>query len=190
MQELNETANKVLDAAEHYTQTLGFNAFSYKDIQNEVGIKTSSIHYYFPSKQDLALSMTDRYIERFDQLLASIAQSNTSGLQQLEELSNVYIKVLGEGKFCMCGMLASDLLALPDTVNEKLQQFFRLVEEWISEAMQLGIEQGDLRQSINAENAASHFLAALEGGMLISRTQKDAQYLKTVMSESLTQLKC
>lgn len=61
MQQLNDTAHKIFDIAEHYTQTRGFNAFSYKDIQNEVGIKISSIHYYFSTKKNLALSMTERY---------------------------------------------------------------------------------------------------------------------------------
>ena len=52
MKPLNDTAHKILDVAEHFTQSLGFNAFSYKDIQENVGIKTSSIHYYFPTKTD------------------------------------------------------------------------------------------------------------------------------------------
>ena len=61
MLELNETAHKLLDSAERYTKSQGFNAFSYRDLQNEVGVKTSSIHYHFPTKKDLALSMTARY---------------------------------------------------------------------------------------------------------------------------------
>ena len=60
MQEHNATAGKILDVAEHFMQTRGFNDFSYRDIQNEVGVKTSSIHYYFPTKQDLVIHLIDR----------------------------------------------------------------------------------------------------------------------------------
>ena len=113
MQNLNDTAHKILDIAEYYTQTYGFNAFSYKDIQNEVGIKTSSIHYYFSTKQDLAYVMTERYIERFSILLNEITQRNQTGHGQLKALANIYINALKQERFCISGMLASDALSLP-----------------------------------------------------------------------------
>ena len=75
-------AQKILDVAESFTQTRGFNAFSYKDIQAEVGVKTSSIHYYFPTKQDLAAAMTERYTDRFLQLLNYINEKNSKGVDK------------------------------------------------------------------------------------------------------------
>ena len=81
--QLNNTAHKVLDVAEFYTQTRGFNAFSYKDIQQDVGVKTSSIHYYFPTKHDLASAMTQRYIERFSEQLTQVDLENEKGIARL-----------------------------------------------------------------------------------------------------------
>lgn len=188
MQEFNETANRVLDAAEYFTQTRGFNAFSYKDIQQEVGIKTSSIHYYFPSKQDLAASMTDRYIQRFRLALGELASDHDNGLDQLKALSDLYGSVLNDGKFCMCGMLASDLLALPDAVNEQLNDFFTMVEQWISQAIILGQTQNLIKPGIDPGTGAAHFLSALEGGMLISRTQAGTDYLQKVMTDVIQHL--
>lgn len=189
MQDLNETAHKILDVAEYYTQTRGLNAFSYKDIQNEVGVKTSSIHYYFPTKQDLVFTMTQRYVENFHMLLKDIEENNKTGLEQLEELGNLYVDTLRLGKFCMCGMLASDTLSLPDNVNEKLNEFFDLLAKWISAAIELGKEKGDFAVSVNTTVTASHFLATLEGGMLIARAQKRVDYLKAIVEEALNQLK-
>ncbi len=34
-------------------RTRGCNGFSYRDLAEHVGVKTSSIHYYFPGKDDL-----------------------------------------------------------------------------------------------------------------------------------------
>ncbi len=39
----------------------GFNGFSYRDLADLVGVKTSSIHYYFPSKDDLVLEAVREY---------------------------------------------------------------------------------------------------------------------------------
>ena len=51
---ITTTQEKILTTAESLIQTMGYNAFSYKDIAQVVGIKTSSIHYYYPAKEDLA----------------------------------------------------------------------------------------------------------------------------------------
>ncbi len=42
----------------------GFNGFSYRDLAELVGVKTSSIHYYFPSKDDLVLEAVREYSAR------------------------------------------------------------------------------------------------------------------------------
>lgn len=189
MHELNDTAHKILDVAERYTQINGFNAFSYKDLQNEVGVKTSSIHYYFPTKQHLALSMTERYSESFADILETITQKNEHGLKRLQALGELYTNTVRQGKFCMCGMLASDMLSLSEVVNSKLCEFFQLIENWIAAAIELAKQQKHIKNSVNSESAASHFLAALEGGMLLARTQKRPEYLEVIVSQALTQLK-
>lgn len=190
MNELNATAHRILDAAEYYTQTRGFNAFSYKDIQNEVGIKTASIHYYFPSKQDLALAMADRYIQHFASALADIRQQEQDGLKQLFMLGGIFSQVLKAKKFCMCGMLASDLLALSDEVTDKLQEFFQLNENWIMESINHAKAEGKIPDNVDSAMAAAHFLATLEGGMLIARAKADKrdEYMETVVKQALEQL--
>ncbi|MFT7222896.1 MAG: TetR/AcrR family transcriptional repressor of nem operon [Cellvibrionaceae bacterium] len=188
MQELNDTAHKILDVAESYTQMHGLNAFSYKDLQREVGIKTSSIHYYFPTKQDLALAMVERYLDKWRDLLKTIAREQAEGAKRLDNLSKHYVAVVNEGKFCMCGMFASDMLSLPEVINSQVREFFRLLEEWIADAIELGQQQGSIKDSVNSKNAASHFLAALEGGMLIARARKRPTHLEAIARESLAQL--
>ena len=189
MRELNSTAHKILDIAEHYTQTNGFNAFSYKDIQREVGIKTSSIHYYFPTKQDLAICMTERYIERFEETLLDIAQQHSKGTKRLKALGDFYASAVSNGKFCMCGMLASDMFALPNNINALLLNFFGTAESLIEEAIQLGKDQGKLRKNIDVRSGSSLFLAVLEGAMLVALVKKDPEHLKNAVYELISQLK-
>ncbi len=189
MIEFNNTAHKILDSAEYYTQTRGFNAFSYKDIQHEVGVKTSSIHYYFPTKQDLALHMVNRYIGRFEALLKTIAQEQDSGIEQLTALSEIFTENLAAGKYCLCGMLSSDLDTLPESAKEKLCHFFNLNEIWIANAIQLAQEQGDVNASLEPRTTAAHFLATLEGGMLIARARGRVKYLEVVITQSLILLR-
>lgn len=188
MQALNNTAHRILDTAEQFTQTRGFNAFSYKDIQNELGIKTSSIHYYFPTKNDLALVMAQRYIERFELALADIADSEVSGLKRLEAITDIYVSVVAKGRFCLCGMLASDMLVLPEDVMSELDRFFHMVTEWLQCAINKAIENEELARGLDVETAADQLLSLLEGAMLIARSKRHEHYLKRVVADYLTKL--
>jgi TetR/AcrR family transcriptional regulator, transcriptional repressor for nem operon len=40
--------DQLLDHARNLLMTRGYNGFSYRDLSALVGVKTSSIHYYFP----------------------------------------------------------------------------------------------------------------------------------------------
>ena len=188
MTELNETAHKLLDAAEHYTQTRGFNGFSYKDLQRDVGVKTSSIHYYFPTKQDLAIQMMDRYLERFTATLDQMDIEFNDGYSKLESLAEKYTDIIKNGKFCMCGMLSSEIMALPAEANSKLCTFFDLNTSWIAQAIKDGQLDGTVNKELNPEKAAPHFLATLEGGMLIARAHCNPNYYESILEEAMAHL--
>ena len=59
-----ETKEKIVTEAITFIMTRGTNAFSYKDISKEIGIKTSSIHYYFPTKNDLIVAVLEHVIQK------------------------------------------------------------------------------------------------------------------------------
>ena len=48
-----DTADQILDVAEHLVQIRGFNAFSYADVGAELGLTNAALHYHFSTKADL-----------------------------------------------------------------------------------------------------------------------------------------
>ena len=66
---------RILDVAERLIQTRGFNGFSYADVSAAVGITKASLHYHFPSKGDLGLSLIRRYQHSFGDALDSLSAS-------------------------------------------------------------------------------------------------------------------
>ena len=111
------TADRVLDVAERLVQRRGFNGFSYADIAAEVGIKTASLHYHFPTKADLGRALVVRYTEVFGAALAAIQAMDTSALDQLECYVRIFRDVLGADRMCLCGMLAAEYATLPEPMQ-------------------------------------------------------------------------
>jgi TetR/AcrR family transcriptional repressor of nem operon len=61
--------DKILDAAEKRVRGAGFSAMSFRDLASDVGIKSASVHYHFPTKPDLGEALVDRYTSQFKEHL-------------------------------------------------------------------------------------------------------------------------
>ena len=50
---MSDIKTAIMDAAERRMQAGGFGGFSFREIASDVGIKSSSVHYHFPTKEDV-----------------------------------------------------------------------------------------------------------------------------------------
>jgi TetR/AcrR family transcriptional repressor of nem operon len=58
---MSDVKAAIMDAAERRMQQGGFGGFSFREIAADVGIKSSSVHYHFPTKEDLAAAVIHRW---------------------------------------------------------------------------------------------------------------------------------
>ncbi|KTD74463.1 TetR family transcriptional regulator [Legionella tucsonensis] len=174
---------RILTTAESLIQKMGYNAFSYKDIAQVVGIKTSSIHYYYPAKEDLAAAVIDWQLNRLSLFLNELQCNSSLSLQQ--KLLNLVDKVISltlhdEMKMCLGGMLASDVISLTEKVKVKVRTFFNVLENWIKEAISEGISDKQRLDTGQPEEFSRYILVQLEGGLLMARLYEDISYVETV----------
>lgn len=181
---LTTMQEKILNTAESLIQQMGYNAFSYKDIALVVGIKTSSIHYYYPTKEDLAVAVIEWQLERLSFSLDELKVNPSLSLQQkLLKLVDLVLSVTlnNDMKMCLGGMLASDVVSLPEKLKMKVRLFFNSLEKWIGEVL---VEENSkierLKLPFSIENLPRYLLVQLEGGLLLSRLYDDFSYIETV----------
>ncbi|MDQ8032408.1 TetR family transcriptional regulator [Bordetella genomosp. 1] len=164
------TRDQLLSHAQTLIRTRGCNGFSYRDLADHVGVKTSSIHYYFPCKDDLLLEAVEAYSSG---ALASIRAIDTS-LPAQEQL-DAYLRLLeshacgGGDQLCLGGMLAAEVNSLPEKVRLALQGFFRAQEVWLARVLREGAEQGTLKFSGTPEVAARSVFATVQGCLISAR---------------------
>lgn len=166
----NEVAQEILDLAQNLFQERGYNSFSYRDLSKQVGIKTSSIHYYFPTKGDLAKALVLRYREHFSEAFSQIGiQSNDP-----KEMLELYLQLFIDGfrsckRVCLCSMLASDFVNLPEVVREEVRGLFSDNEEWIAKVLEEGRKSGAFDYKGSPERMARMIFSALEGSTISAR---------------------
>ncbi len=160
---------QILDHAITLMMLRGYNGFSYRDLSALVGVKTSSIHYYFPSKDDLVLEAVNEYSTEVLQAVRSIDASLPADAK-LGKYTKLFGRTLGDGdQICLCGMLAADIESLPENIRLAIQAFFKANESWLAKVLAQGAREHTLAVNGKPENAARTLYAAYQGSVLASR---------------------
>ena len=167
------TASKILDVAERLVQLRGFNGFSYADVAEELGISKASLHYHFAGKAELGEALIERYTSRFTGSLDEIETRPIDARAKLAAYAKLYGDVLRRKRMCLCGMLAAEYQTLPKPMRSAVVSFFDDQEAWLVGVLEQGREEGTLRFSGSASEAAQVIVGGLEGAMLVTRPYGD-----------------
>jgi|FLOH01.1.fsa_nt_gi TetR/AcrR family transcriptional regulator, transcriptional repressor for nem operon len=171
------TANKLLDAAQVLIQERGYNAFSYKDLAEDVGIRTASIHYHFPGKASLGLALMERYNDELRLALAGIDGSGRTNKAKLKSFIKLYSDTEARGAICLCGSLASDRETLPEPLQGAVKTYIESSEQWIASTVKDGVRDGEFAYAGRPADAAAALLSSLQGGLILSRARGGTQSL-------------
>ncbi len=176
MPRLNDARSKILQTAQLLAQNRGFGGFSFRDIADEIGIKSASIHYHFPTKDDLIIELSRRYREMFFQQLEELTRDATGPDDRIKTLIGIFETVLiEENRMCLCGMLAADAELLSDEARCEVTRFYDNNIDWLSrEWEKLGHEK--------PRHMAVDTFVRLEGAMLISRISASTEPFEVIKS--------
>jgi len=170
----------IITTAESLIQTRGYHAFSYKDIAQEVGVKTSSIHYHFPTKADLACAVVQYHIqglnEQLDNLLADPKRNAADKLSTFFE-TVFAATVHNNNRMCLGGMLAIDTQTLPEVIQKEVRQFFSQLESWLTSLLNEGYKNKEFITRGATKSEAQYVLTVLEGALLMARLYNDPERL-------------
>jgi TetR/AcrR family transcriptional repressor of nem operon len=184
-----DTAERILDSAERFVQSRGFNGFSYADVAAELGITKASLHYHFAGKAELGQALIGRYAARFADALERIDAGGGDAPAKLAAYATIYADVLRDKRMCLCGMLAADYDTLPEPMRDAVRRFFDDNEAWLTDV----IEQGELEGSLqlrdgSAREGAQALVGGLEGALLIARPYGEVTRFETAATRLLTSL--
>jgi len=169
------TAQRILDVAERLVQTQGYNGFSYADVSAALRITKASLHYHFPTKAKLGLSLVLRYQDAFRSALEGIQRSVPDSEGKLRAYVQLYADVLRKDRMCLCGMLAAEQATLPKPMRVALNAFFDANEAWLADVLEEGRRTGAVYVEVPVVEEARLLVASLEGAMLVARSYGDSR---------------
>lgn len=163
--------SQILDAAERMARSGGYNGFSFRDIATEVGVKSASVHYHFPTKSDLTVALAERYTRRFVEGLGPPGEPGAI----LRLIEGYRRAVRAEDRMCLCGIFASEIDILPDPLAVTVRDFFDDLIAWASASL------GESGTRTGGET----LVAGLEGALVAARTLRDPDLFDRVAARLL-----
>lgn len=181
MNTTENTVTQIMDVAQSLMMKGGYNAFSYADVAEAVGIRKASIHYYFPSKSDLGRDVMLRYRVQAAEAVATIDRETGEHGKKLEKYLALFDHVMDqEGEICLVCILAADLPALPEPVTGEVREYYREQESWIAGVLEEGVKSGVFKPLASYEIEAQYILATIQGAMLMCRTNCNRERFRAI----------
>jgi TetR/AcrR family transcriptional regulator, transcriptional repressor for nem operon len=155
---MSDMKTAIMDAAQKRIQIGGFGGFSFREIAEDVGVKSSSVHYHFPTKDDLAAAVCRRWTETASDHFDAAFEKDSDPVR-------VWVKTLrdtivADTRMCPCTVLGAAAQDLPPQVAAEVKRFFEMCLKKI------------VSQGLPAK-AANELLSTLIGAMVMSNALGD-----------------
>lgn len=151
-------ATAILDAAERRIRTGGYDGFSFREIAADVGIKSSSVHYHFPTKEQLAAAVVRRYTD-------AVAADIERGYAREKNPAKVWVQLFrstlrSEKRMCPCIVLGASSIDLPEAVASEVKRFFSMCLEKLTP---VGFTPDEAR----------HLISTITGALVMATALRD-----------------
>jgi TetR/AcrR family transcriptional regulator, transcriptional repressor for nem operon len=157
-------------------QHSGLRDLSFRTLADEVGVKSSSVHYYFPEKGDLTAALISTYSSSFMQRLQQVSDSRGALRSKLMAFVDLFEEAAVNDRLCLCGMLAAELSALDDECRSLLQLFFKNSEAWLVAVLKA--HKAEVASTLPPVKLAAVMMSGLEGALLLDRAHGAGMHLQ------------
>jgi TetR/AcrR family transcriptional repressor of nem operon len=155
---MSDVATAIMDAAERRIRLGGFNGFSFREIAVDVGVKSSSVHYHFPTKEKLAAAVIHRYTDEVAEFIDQEAATDSDPVSVWTRAFRGTLR--SDERMCPCAVLGAVSRDLPREVALEVRRFFKMC---LDKMMAMGL----------SESGASGLLATITGALVIANALND-----------------
>jgi len=178
------TRERILSEALKLFQERGLAETSLADIEAAAGVSKGALYFHFSNKEELVLAALAKAREDFKHFLREAFAQGPPRAALRCFLEKIYEKLAEEGfrTGCLFGNTAIEVAHRPGPVRDFIEETF---EEWkasLAGVLREAQARGCLCREEDPEALALFIIAALEGGILLSRLKKEGQPLRIVIS--------
>lgn len=183
------TRQFIIETTADIFNTKGYVGTSMSDLTEATGLTKGSIYGNFENKEEVALAAFDYNLEKLRKIILQRMTSATTYRDKLMVYAQVYHSFkrdpFPEGG---CPILNTAVEA-DDTNNLLKDRAAKAVLRWqksIINLIQGGVNSGEFKSNVDANNVALSMIALIEGGIMITRVTNQPNHLDEVLKTVAT----
>ena len=166
----SNSRENILAAATRVAQARGYGGLNFRDLAEQVGIKSASMYYHFPSKADLGTAVARRYWEDSAAALDAMLADTSDPLRCLHDYPGIFRRSLeSNNRLCLGSFMAAEYDDLPETVKKEVQTFADVHVAWLGQVLSAAA----VVSAEDSEQRARAIYAAVAGAQLMARSRSD-----------------
>ncbi len=173
---MSKKKDQLEQIATQSVQHSGLSNLSFRTLADDAGIKSASVHYYFPNKGDLAASLIENYTQSFQAQLNQIDEHKRNLKSKLRAFVQIFEDVLENDRLCLCGMMAAEVNGLDEQSKALLKEYFLMAEQWLT--LQLKQHKEELSSPLSNNKLARVIMSGLEGAILLDRVDGGSERIR------------
>jgi TetR/AcrR family transcriptional regulator, transcriptional repressor for nem operon len=189
MVKIENSKRTIMNMAEALLQDRGFNGFSYAHIAKELDVKNAAIHYHFPSKEDLARAVIQRYRDRFQLWINNSRVKDLSPEKKLDWFFSIYTDTRADqGKVCLVGSMEAEFNSIPDGLRADVEGMHEDLLTWLEATLSEGREAGVFKFNGEPANKAALILSSVQGALQMARALGTKKFRDVIEQHKLDML--
>lgn len=180
-----DTKRLILDAAQEMLQSRSFNAFSYQDIAEVLGIRKASIHHHYASKEELGSALVERFIRRFQRWATRVDEEHADPHARLLEYMRMLARIMkSDGhKICPEGIMSAEFNVLPHAMRSGLETLLNQQRAWLTRVV-ADARQMEMFTAIGSpEEQAVLIQASMQGALQIARATGKPEHFYVICAQ-------
>ena len=178
------TRDRIVAAAAALMTSRGVAGTSTEDVRAAADVSASQIYHYFADKRSLTRAVidyqTDTIVGMQETLLTRL--EDMDALRAWAELIVAFQRDGGFRGGCPLGTLASELAESDVDAREDLATGYRRWQRAIRTGLGAMADRGEFLPGTDIDSLATALLTALQGGLLLTKTLRDAEPLEITLN--------
>lgn len=178
------TRERLIEAARDLFLLQGYHSTGVAEIVQTANVRMGSLYYFFPTKEDLLLAVLEWYRDNiFEGLLKPVFERIDDPIERAFGILDGYRQMLLFTAFdqgCPIGNLALEIANSHPKARELLVSNFK---QWADEVANcLSRASGKLPPNTDIAGLAEHFMAVMEGAIMLARTYREIEPFDSAIS--------
>ncbi len=185
------TRQRILAAASELVYKNGVNGTSVDDVLSASGTGKSQFYHYFSNKEGLVKELIHFQLAKLPSMQPALLD-NLNTVDGIHAWLDQILADYGSGLYSQgspIGNLANELAAQNETLRADLQSIFSHWEQSLTTGVKTLQSKGTVRSDAIADELATYWVAAIEGALLLAKTQQSQAPLKATLSQVKSHLK-